>query len=562
MIGLVLSLCLFAASPAQLPGDDVITPADYASCGQNSFFLICRLLDIPLQWDEAKDLLGPADADGTHSFQDLTQAAKAKGLHPVGLKTDLPRLSDLPMPAIVHVRDPRRNDQPPHLLVLLRCEADRVILLDPPMPAYYLSAEDFKSVWSGNVLLFARDAGEARRLRWGSLSSLARTPLFVAAGAFGLLALGWAGVRQLRVRSARAVSLGRAKLSGKLRIILEATGGVVLLAAVSIIVLPGLLRPKAKTPQCVLPQPIVELGELDSGEFPTSIPIRNDGNAPLAIKSVSSSCTCVSSIKAPERIEPGSTDTIAAVLKVGRGPQSAVLTIETNAGEQKAVLWWNGRYRPTLHPVNVEADSAPHGVPFEKTLKVIYPGGANAIPPTLEGFECDTPNVSIRQGENRTMAERIQSAGAAAHVFGELDVHLIIKPPASGATLLANGELIVRQGDQTYRLGVHISVRFLGGPFTPQTTGVVFSAAKRDELAGQERTLSVSAVENAGEIEWTGIPDWLACDVKPQGTQGYQVRFRLLRAPEGSFSHQTIQLGRKGEPASRVPVVVYCVATQ
>ena len=158
-------LPLLALSPGQLRHDDVVNSADYAPCGLNSFYLVCRLLDAPVEWQRAKELLGDAGPDGMHSFQDIARAGEAVRLYPVGLKTEVARLADLPVPAIVHVRDPRRANNPPHLLVLLRCDPESVILLDPPMPAYSLPVEDFAKVWTGHILVFARDQPSAWRLR-------------------------------------------------------------------------------------------------------------------------------------------------------------------------------------------------------------------------------------------------------------------------------------------------------------------------------------------------------------------------------------------------------------
>jgi hypothetical protein len=111
----LLALSL-AVGPAQLQ-DEGVNRADYAPCGLNSFFLGCRLLEPPVRWEEAKELLGPLGTYGIHSFADIARAGEAAGLYPVGLMTNLDRLGDLPMPAIILVREPRRANNSLHLLV-------------------------------------------------------------------------------------------------------------------------------------------------------------------------------------------------------------------------------------------------------------------------------------------------------------------------------------------------------------------------------------------------------------------------------------------------------------
>src|SRR5947209_1869590 len=99
MTGSRVFWALLSVTTAQPYTGEVVEPSDYGPCGLNSFFLVCRLLDVPVEWDEAKTLLGPATEEGTHSFAQIARAAEAVGLYPVGLKADAARLGQLPMPA-------------------------------------------------------------------------------------------------------------------------------------------------------------------------------------------------------------------------------------------------------------------------------------------------------------------------------------------------------------------------------------------------------------------------------------------------------------------------------
>jgi hypothetical protein len=559
---LLLAL-LLGVGPGQLP-DEAVNRADYAPCGLDSFFLVCRLLEVPVRWEEAKELLGTPGTDGTHSFADIARAGEAAGLYPVGLKTEVARLGDLPMPAIVHVRDPRRADNPPHLLVMLRCDAGSVILLDPPMPAYSLSAEQFATVWTGNILVFARGPQEAQRLRGGASRTALALAAILAAFLTGLLALGGMVVRWRQVgpsKSPRPSAVNERPGHERVRRILSwrrvAMGACLVIVVVGAVGLVGAFLPRERSPRCTLPDAEIELGELDPGTFQTRVSVRNDGTGPLAISAVRSSCTCAS-VKAPAQVEAGATSMLDVDLNISRGPQRAVLTIESNdpRGDKKLSLWWHGRSRPVLHPVRVVADAAPADQPFEKTLKLIYPGGEKAIQPHLERVECDSPHVTVREGQRQVVE------GPGGYTFSELDFHVSITPPGPSGHLDTVCQLTIQQGDQTHQLAFLVSIQFLGGKVKPESAGVIFAATSPHDLVGQERMLRVAVPTGQSELDVAELPDWLTCDQEAEGESQRGLRFHLTHPPERRFTQHTVFLRLRGEPGPGVPVVIHCVASR
>jgi hypothetical protein len=536
---------LLALGPGQLYHDDVVKPSDYAPCGLNSFYLVCRMLDAPVDWPRAKELLGEADAAGMHSFQDIARAANAVGLHPVGLKAAATKLAGLPMPAIVHVRNSRRSGQPPHLLVLLRADAREVVLLDPPAPAYSLPTDDFATAFTGNVLVFPPSAEEAARLQRGAWATVVAPAAVATAACFATLAFGTFILRR------------RARSFVGLPAWVRRAAAVVCLAALSLASVAGVVYavlPRERVARCVIPQSEVDLGELDPGTFQTHVTVRNDGTAPLRITGVRSSCTCAKAA-APDQIEPGEAGRIVVDLNIGRGPQQARLVVQSDdpAGDIKVTLWWHARSRPVLHPIQNVA-TAPSDEPYRKTLKILYPGGDKALRPKLVKVECDSPHVSVREGEDRPTA-KVEAGG---RTFGELDLHLNVTPPGPNAQVNTACHVTVRQGDQSYRLGFVLSVHFLGGDITPEAGGLVFAAASPQALAGQTRTLRVTTRAKPDEVEVIGLPAWLTCETQATGAE-FSLRFKLTGAPESSFTQHTIYLSCKGRPRTKVPVTVHCV---
>src|SRR6266849_3511872 len=110
--------------------EPAVLPEDYASCGQTSLYLVCLIQGMDVEWERVKNVVGPPDNNGYQTFEDLSKAAAQLGLHAVGLHTNRAGVTDLPMPAIIQVRDPQETHARAHLVVLLRSTLDGVYLLD------------------------------------------------------------------------------------------------------------------------------------------------------------------------------------------------------------------------------------------------------------------------------------------------------------------------------------------------------------------------------------------------------------------------------------------------
>lgn len=562
MIPLSFMFSVMLLGPGQLPAEDAIKPADYAACGHTSFYLICRLLDVSMHWDEAKALIGPAAADGTHSFEDIARAGRAVGLHPVGLKTNTANLRKLQTPAIVQVRDYRRVDTPFHLVVILRFEADSVILLDPPMPAYSMPSDMFAEIWTGNVLVFAHDAADAKNLLWGGWARRYRWHALGSVAGVLLLATVIFVWRRFTLPSF-AVGRNLGSNAGSRKPVRTIATATLLIAAAVAGVYFALPNARVAEAQCELLVPETTLGELSPGVSQTLVTIRNSGSAPLSISAVRSSCTCAVP-KYPAFIEPGATGTIQVDLSVQAGPQRAYLIIETNdpAGPKRANLLWHGKGRPVLHPGRVAAVNVPADRPFARTIKLIYPGGRTAHRPILETATSDHQAVHVRVGKDDPIAAPTDADLTNIRAFGELELLLTVTPPSLSCRVDASCILTVRLGHEKHRFRLPVSIDFLGGEVMPAAAGVVFSALSNKELVGQVRDLQVSAHTDGGEFEITGLPEWLAVTQTPTGRFVRLLRLTLTRPPGHARRQHVIFVGRKNQPATRVPIVVHVVSSQ
>jgi hypothetical protein len=309
---------------------------DYESCGLNSLFLTCQLKGVEVELGDLRQLLGSPAADGAHSFAQLSDAAAALGLFPLGLKATNEELAKLPMPAIVQVRY-RYGQETPHLLVLLKCNSDGVYLLDAPHPHLFDTWQSFEATWTGNVLVFTGSAEEQQGLRERfEAPNTIRAIVWTSFGAgIALVTCGilWQLVRVAR-RSRSAVRLqapiptflGRIASKrnlGWLALLLLLAGSGATYGMIR------LFRPHPG-PSLVPEKSMVDLGELGHGEQKAECLLRNDGDEMLALTGARSNCSCAKIESYPQEIAPGQTGVVHLTLQVAPGPRSAKITLQSN----------------------------------------------------------------------------------------------------------------------------------------------------------------------------------------------------------------------------------------
>lgn len=541
---LVLAICLAISMP-QTDEISAVKLSDYTiPCGLNSFYSICRLLDVSIEWESAKNLLGQTMPDGTHSFEQIANAANSLGLHPIGLKSSIERIYELPMPAIVHVRDLRRPNSPTHLLVLVSADETSVILLDPPGSAYSLPLTQFESVWTGNILVFAQSELQLQELRSGAMKTKIAVYSLYLAIAFAITAIGLILIFNWRIIMTR-------------RLIISIPVSLAIIAVV--IIWYTIVN---REPKCELSNSDIDLGQLKIGPFMTEVSLLNSGNSTLLISAVRSSCTCTS-VKAPKKVEPRETATIYVTVNVSGGPQHAVLTIESNdhSSSKKVYLSWVGEHKPVLHPVNIEPQTVRGDIAYRKILQVIYTGGDNSLRPSLESVECDSPYVKVTEADYRSVAQPA-SASTGGRTIGELDLLLEIKPPSQGITVNSPCYLIIRQGKEKYRLQCRLMVKFLGSQLIPESDGILFSASLPSELVEQVRTLRIFTSDYSGKLKLEGLPSWVTCEQETIDKGQCLLHFRVKQSPDSGQSVDCIRLGIPGEPSSIIPIKIHHITAR
>jgi hypothetical protein len=557
MMSFTCTACLLITSLGQVQGsspESAILLDDYAPCGLTTLYLVSRIRQEPASWQQVKQALGRAGPGGELNFADMVTAAQTIGLNPIALESGREALENLPMPAIVQVHDSRFPDELPHFLVLLRAESDGVWLLDAPLPAYFLPEERFQQSWTGKVMVFAEDEGEASRIR-----GIAQTPQLIGSATWillvgGVLLIGYMIIKWLRRRGPSIISQlvpTAQRLCGQKQ---GSSPNYLVVGTLSVLFLVGggfaaiLVRHSSKHlgPECAFADSVLELGELKPGGQKVRVSIENKGGKPLDIAEIQSSCSCAVA-KHPTSIPPHDSANIDVELNVPPGPGDAYLTVMSNdpRGPKHVSLRWHGKTEPFLNPRWIAESGVRLDQPYERTVYLLYPGGKSALQPQLEAFECANKYIELQPGRNDPLATKLATSGLLTKILGQLELHLNVKPPSAPGVLQTVCLLKIKYGEAHLSVRLPILLAFSGGQLSPSATAVTFSAANRQELLSQVRTISISDEMAGSDLELSGVPDWLSCKVERKTHHGQIIHLQLLKAPAVGLTQQTLVSARK-----------------
>jgi hypothetical protein len=526
---------------------------DYSPCAQVSLFLVCRLKGVSAGWREVHDLLGPAAPDGTHSFGDIAQAGEKLGMLPLALHAGWDDLANLPMPAILHFSDREKPKQQPHLVVLLKVAADGVYLLDAPYVPYFLPRSGLEKYWTGNVMAFASDEDQFDRIRASAQSFPSPVVLlYIALGILFAVTGGSFICTALR-------NLARVRSSHLRMPALAVCGAIVLVDIWLCVVKLGSTLP----PICDFESDIVDLGELQTGSKSVNVAIRNSGDTPLEIKEISSTCACAV-VRGPGTVPPKGSSVINVTIDVGPGPKSAQVTISSNdpKGDRQVQLSWHGKADAYLMPAWIAAPSEPMDQPYERTLRLVYPGGKASITPRLLKCECTSPRIDVREGGNNSAAFHVGLSGSVVRVMGELELLVRVLPPGEPERFDSHCNIFVSYGSEVRQIKLPaVSIGFGSGKLTPDVRAAVFSALTASDLIGQQRTLRLMTRESTRAVEVRGAPAWLRYRIDQESPTVFVLRLTVASDP-GESKASTLLVTSADDPTvtTSIRVIAYCAS--
>jgi hypothetical protein len=513
--------------------------------------------DVPVTWQELKNLLGPTDQDGTHSFEDLSRAASSLGLHPVPLEADRHALPGLPTPFIAQVQPKSEGDGPPHFILVLRAEADRVILVDPPRVPRPVGSAYFARTWTGHVLVFAADEKQAQSLKIRGHVQQGFSVVFWAWLVLGGIVLGSLAT----IRPAQVIVSWWARISRRTRwTALAGVSG----ACLVILFVPWLLsRLPRGAPCCSLDKSSIDLGELQHGRHTAEIWVKNQGGSPLHITKVQSSCSCAG-VAFPPVIEPQASAAIRVSLEAQPGPRQARLRVVSDdpEGPKDLLVTWHGKLVPWLVPPFIEGPPVLNGNRYERTVTVIYPKVNSGLRPQLKGVECDSDVIHVREVEDRPSGGTSRDGRTPAEQTGQLTLHVSVDAPAQADWVRTRCKLLVQYGNSADdTLELPISVAFRHDPFGLDTGRLVFTAGRLEQLTGKERVVSLTAPFGSGLVV-RNVPDWLRSDILSPPECRLAIRFTVIKPPPGRLLSHTVQVQAVNDPSISYPLPIHVFAPE
>ncbi len=184
------------------------------------------------------------------------------------------------------------------------------------------------------------------------------------------------------------------------------------------------------------PRIAVDVPHFNFGEQPNNLTIehafeiRNDGDAPLKIERIRSSCGCTVGEVSSYQVAPGETATIAASYKLigRRGNQHSVLTLETNDPvTPRTQLIMSGYALQSLRvqPAQLFFDTLPAGATRTQTVELRAPANRHfeitEVKLDGEGFTWTEPVA--RGGHHYALTVTAQGGPTPGPVSAELRLH-------------------------------------------------------------------------------------------------------------------------------------------
>ena len=123
---------------------------DQSDCGPACLAAISLHYGRPVRLQQMRDLAG-TDRIGTNLLG-MVQAAERMGFMAKAVKGNFDVLPKAPLPAIAHVRT---KEGLGHFVVLHRVKKNTVVIADPARGVVKVSAAEFKTTWTGYLILLA-----------------------------------------------------------------------------------------------------------------------------------------------------------------------------------------------------------------------------------------------------------------------------------------------------------------------------------------------------------------------------------------------------------------------
>ena len=204
----------------------------------------------------------------------------------------------------------------------------------------------------------------------------------------------------------------------------------------------GLIPALHAAPKLVVSPETYDFGEAPSGEsVQATFTLRNDGDAPLHIAYVRTSCGCTTTVLEKRDLAPGEETPLVATLslKNRRGPQSKRVTIGSNDPDHpdiQAIVQGTAIRHLTISPSIIYLFSATQGQPITRTVEIL---SDNNTPFKILTIEASHPDLAIGVEPLSASAYRLSLTLPSTWPAGRIDESMRIHTDHPHAPLLTCG---------------------------------------------------------------------------------------------------------------------------
>lgn len=311
----------------------------------------------------------------------------------------------------------------------------------------------------------------------------------------------------------------------------------------------------------VLPSDVLDFGLLTDDRKVFEIEIRNDGNGPLEIYDVSTSCAC-SIAEVPRVISPG----VSEVLRikppnVSQGPNSSKVLLNSNdpTGPHEFHVSWFGKSPLQLAPKRIVVHDAVPGSEIERRFQATYSGGDPLYALTVKSIKVSNPDIKVEQISDDMLAKQSSSLVMNEKtIVGETTFLMRFSVPNDIRTFNETVTVTATQAGEEYSLTLPVSISVVGQLYA--TGRFFFSARHKDDIVGKAQRVVLTSRQRGANPIVVDCPTFVRHEIRKiadtEANELYEVTAKVVGVPNKDESEWALRLELDGIANSSVAIPI------
>jgi hypothetical protein len=221
-----------------------------------------------------------------------------------------------------------------------------------------------------------------------------------------------------------------------------------------------------------------------------------------------------------------------------------------------------GKAKPQLVPRAIVESLAPADRTYNRTIKIVYPGGKSAPIPRSRRCDCRSSRIRIHEGRADPVATRFAMRGVLIRLLGELELDVEVQPRAITEQLEALCKLDFQYGEEAMQLTLPLSVLFRGASRMADVDGLAFAAGRSTEIIGQERLVRIKGSELGDNLTVQGIPSWMEWEIVNRKQKEIALRLKIIKAPQERLNRAVLKVTQPGSDECLVSLPITAFYSQ